>query len=309
MTSVRGIAKSLLAVGDVLTDVICESHEDLQHSSDAHSTITLDSGGSAANVSAWFAHLGGEAALACCLGHDLAEFHSGQLRSYRVEPLATVVDRPSGTAVVIVHPDKDRSFLTDRGAAELFNAAMLPAPGTRGFDAVLISAYLGFGPSGQRILLEVALRARELYPNAVIALDLGSETPLRSLKHLAVLDPLNNHLAQHQSLVDIVFGTSAECQALNPSSLDSVPLVIEKRGSLGASARLARRSSPPMHIEVPATPVEPALVKDTIGAGDAFAAGFLTAHLNKQTTPECLKAGCDAAALAITRRGGKPLKA
>jgi sugar/nucleoside kinase (ribokinase family) len=56
-------------------------------------------------------------------------------------------------------------------------------------------------------------------------------------------------------------------------------------------------------IHVPAEPVE---VVDTTGAGDAFAAGFLSAHLNGAAPREALQAGCRLAARAVAQVGGRP---
>jgi ribokinase len=56
-------------------------------------------------------------------------------------------------------------------------------------------------------------------------------------------------------------------------------------------------------IHVPAEPVD---VVDTTGAGDAFAAGFLTARLNGADARGALEAGCRVAALAVAQVGGRP---
>jgi sugar/nucleoside kinase (ribokinase family) len=56
-------------------------------------------------------------------------------------------------------------------------------------------------------------------------------------------------------------------------------------------------------VHVPAEPVE---VVDTTGAGDAFAAGFLTARLGGADAREALEAGCHVAARAVAQVGGRP---
>ncbi|MET7398838.1 PfkB family carbohydrate kinase [Dactylosporangium sp. NPDC005572] len=77
-------------------------------------------------------------------------------------------------------------------------------------------------------------------------------------------------------------------------------LAVCTHGARGATA-LARGGSP---VHVPATPVEE--VVDTNGAGDAFFAGFLAAHLRGADLEECLRQATRAGALAVRTRDLAP---
>ena len=57
-------------------------------------------------------------------------------------------------------------------------------------------------------------------------------------------------------------------------------------------------------LRVPAEPVE--AVTDSTGAGDAFAAGLLSARMAGASTEEALAAGCRLAARAVTQSGARP---
>jgi fructokinase len=48
-------------------------------------------------------------------------------------------------------------------------------------------------------------------------------------------------------------------------------------------------------------------VKDTIGSGDAFLAGFLTEKMQGESLQECLKMACKAGAYVATQAGATPV--
>jgi sugar/nucleoside kinase (ribokinase family) len=106
-------------------------------------------------------------------------------------------------------------------------------------------------------------------------------------------------------LVDILLPNETEaCLIAHRENLDEaltwlgrhVPLVVVKCGSRGA---LVQRGDE--RIFVDPIRVEPV---DTIGAGDSFNAGFLSAWLRGLDLQECGKAGNIAGALSTQRPGG-----
>lgn len=109
-------------------------------------------------------------------------------------------------------------------------------------------------------------------------------------------------MARFGSYVDIAFlsfpdRTDEECtEALREWSASGVDIVIMTRGEDGALAlsegRLYRQD------------IVPAKIVDTLGAGDAFIAGFLTAFLKGNPIPLALQNGAGAAAVACGEMGG-----
>ncbi len=77
---------------------------------------------------------------------------------------------------------------------------------------------------------------------------------------------------------------------------DTVPLIAVKCGRSGALIRQRRR-----RFMAPGLTVEPV---DTIGAGDSFNAGFLSAWLGGASAEECARAGNITGALSTQRSGG-----
>lgn len=78
--------------------------------------------------------------------------------------------------------------------------------------------------------------------------------------------------------------------------LETVPLLIVKRGSQGATAYTNNEQ-----VSVSAIPVE---VLDPVGAGDSFNAGFLHKWTQDKPLDECLAYGNLAAACSTTKPGG-----
>jgi len=113
--------------------------------------------------------------------------------------------------------------------------------------------------------------------------------------------------------VDLLFGGLDELQLVG-SHIDSaaatgylrdqfgVDQVIVKEGALGATVVSAHG--------IQTCPAYTVQVDDTVGAGDAFVAGYLTAWLQGQSIDQCLDRGTRAGALACTVPGdweGAPL--
>lgn len=96
------------------------------------------------------------------------------------------------------------------------------------------------------------------------------------------------------------FGQPYEMPIMAQYLLDKFQLqkVIVTRGSNGAACQ----DEDGWH-EHPGYPV---MVKDTVGSGDSFLAGFITSLLRGKSTQECLAFACAVGALVATHSGGTP---
>jgi D-tagatose-1,6-bisphosphate aldolase subunit GatZ/KbaZ len=103
-------------------------------------------------------------------------------------------------------------------------------------------------------------------------------------------------------LVDVLLCTESELAKMAKAEPAAermsakVPLLVVKRGAAGASAYFEGQ-----RIDVPSLRVE---VKDSVGAGDTFDAGFLHKWVRKAPLETCLAYGNLAGGLSVTRSGG-----
>jgi sugar/nucleoside kinase (ribokinase family) len=259
-------------LGDLMVDVVARASRPLAHASDAPASIAFRGGGSGANTAAWAAWLGARVALVCRVGDDergrtaVAELRGVDVRA------AVDDERPTGTCVALVEPGGEPTMLPDPGA----NDGPLSLPD----DLAVGGAHLHvIGYS----LLRGGSRAGAL----------GAIDRARAAGMTISIDPSSWALIEPGALppAELLLPNEDEARALGA---ESGPGVVVKLGSGGARWG---------DIHVPAEQVE---VVDTIGAGDAFAAGLLVARLRGADRREALAAGCRTAARAVSHPGGRP---
>ena len=120
----------VLVIGDLLVDVVARPVGPLRVGSDTAAEVRLAGGGSAANTAAWIVAAGGRAALLAAVGDDaLGAVARDDLTAAGVELVGPVLaGAATGTCVVIVGPDGERTMLPDRGANDALSPARGPKP-------------------------------------------------------------------------------------------------------------------------------------------------------------------------------------
>jgi sugar/nucleoside kinase (ribokinase family) len=107
---------TLVVLGDLMVDVVTRVSEPLANGSDTAAHISVQGGGSAANVAAWAAWLGTPVSLVCRVGRDdRGRAAVDELRGVDVR-VTVDYERPTGTCVVLVEPGGERTMLPDPGA-------------------------------------------------------------------------------------------------------------------------------------------------------------------------------------------------
>ena len=169
----------VVCLGDVMVDVVARLSGPLATGSDSAATTTLRGGGSAANTACWLEHAGLDVALVGRVGADM-------LGAWTVEQLGSSVARlvqtdpgtATGTCVVLVAPDGERTMVPDAGANATLRPDHLRASDFTPGAHLHVSGYALFGAART-----AALRAFSLARDAGMTISVGaaSEAPLREL--------------------------------------------------------------------------------------------------------------------------------
>lgn len=261
----------------------------------------LVQGGSAANTARWVARVGGRGTLIAAVGRDATG--RSLVKAVRSDGVIAHVSRiagaPTGRIGVLVAPGGERSFVQDRGAAELLRPDDLRPAWFRGAAALHQPIYSLLGPLGEagRHALDLARAA-----GAAISVDLASIGPLLSEGRRAA-QALISDVAP-----DVLFATAAEADALLglgrlEDLLSSASIAVIKRGPKGATV-LARAGGNVIRFDAATQALN---ATDTTGAGDAFDAGFLVGWLTARAGGRSLSASLHAAALAGHRAAAQHL--
>lgn len=286
----------IVVLGDVMVDVVARLSGPLAAASDAPAVIRFHGGGSAANAAAWLAAAGAEPVLVGCVGDDeRGRSAREELRVGGVDArLAVDPELPTGTCVVLVGVDGERTMVPDAGANDALREEDLP-------DELL-------SPGGHLHVAGYALLREGSRPAARA----GIRRALRVGMSVSV-DPSSSALLSDEFLdlaegAQLVLPNTPEALALTGlGDPEAAARALADRFSevvvtLGADGALWTDGADVLR--VPAEPVE--AVTDSTGAGDAFAAGLLSARLSGAPVAEALAAGCSLAARAVTQPGARP---
>ncbi|MFJ7586265.1 carbohydrate kinase family protein [Streptomyces sp. NPDC097617] len=294
---------ALLVVGDVVTDVVAIHPEPLAPATDTTARIRTLPGGAGANAACWAARTGtAEVRLLARVGAESARWHERALVDAGVRPRLVIdTQEPTGTVVALVGKDAERTFLTDSGASLRLCPADWSPSLLDGAAHLHLSGYLFFADSSRELAM-VALRAARTH-GVPVSVDPASAGFLAALGPQRFMDAVAGAgvLLPNEDEARLLAGLPEPAGVARAAAALSrrVPLVVVTRGAAGALIAEGGRIT----AEVEA---EPAEAVDSTGAGDAFTGGFLAARLDGADPAEAARAGCRAAALAVTRPGGRP---
>ncbi len=257
-------------------------------------------GGSAGNTVVALSQLGGKAFYSCRVANDaLGVFYTQDLQANGVSTNLTHT-RPSegqtGSCMVLVTPDAERSMCTFLGATSQLDAQALHPQDIAKSKIYYMEGYLAASPTG----LEAAVKGRQ------IAIDHQVQTAL-TLSDVSMINFCRTGLeAMIGDGLDYLFANEEEAQTwCGTTDLDTL---IAQLSTLATTVCLTRGPQGcivvqgSQRLEVPAVPTQ---AVDTNGAGDMFAGAFLYGITHGQSPAQAAALANRAAAAVVSQHGNR----
>ena len=306
----------ILGIGNAIVDVICKVGDNfISENNLTKSTMKLFfdenefkkllknlkiektvSGGSVANSIVGISQLGDKAGFIGKISDDIfgSKYEEG-LKKENVEYFYSKKKEklPTGTCLILVTPDSERTMCTYLGTAGKINESDVNANAVKNSEIILLEGYLWDEGEPKKAFDKAINNANS------VAMSLSDQFCVdRHKPHF--LELVKNKL-------DITFANEQEITSLiDAKSFDEVinfakqlkKLIVVTRGEKGAVAVLGN--------EIYETGIKKNLkIVDLTGAGDLFAAGFLHGYMNKLTISESLKKGTEMSSKIIQQIGAR----
>ena len=256
---------------------------------------TLELGGSSLNAIRALASLGKKAVFAGMVSKDeFGERIHERLHQLGIDGYLTFGDEDAtGSCVILITPDGERTMNTHLGSSRLYDKAAVPLDKIKESRLFHFSGYQ-WDTDGQKAAMMQAIK-------------LASESD--TLVSFDVADPfvVQRHRDSFVSIIheyaDIVFTNKEEARMLYQGSPEKAATEIAATGAiavvkLGAEGALVQKGS----IKHLIAPVKTKVI-DTTAAGDMFAAGFLYGFLSDRDLDTCGRMAATLASDVISRIG------
>lgn len=257
------------------------------------------SGGSAANTMIAIAQLGGFVAYGCVVGDDLY----GNFYLQEMEQLGVLLHtvplpgRTTGTCVILITPDAERTMNTHLGASVELDAEHVSEELIADSEWIYIEGYLFSQASGQRVVQRAIELATKHKTKIAMTFSDGF-----------IIDVFGGPLREAAASADLVFANLNEATKftgeLNPDRVfarfaESFPSAVVTMSEKGARVRHEGKdySVPPF----------PTRAIDDTGAGDMFAGGFLYGLAQGMPVEEAGRLACYLASKVVSQLGPRLL--
>lgn len=240
-----------------------------------HLNSELAAGGSACNTIDGLAHLGTETAFIGAVAEDeYGIFYKNDLIANNIKPVLFESKKITGRAVALVTPDSERTFATHLGAAVDIPLDKITPTIFKGYDILHIEGYLVYNHD----LILTALKAAKA-AGLLISIDLASFNVVDDN-----LEFLHNAVNEY---VDICFANEEEALSFTgKGSREALDLIAKM--CTWAIVKIGKKGSLIKHNDMVASiGIIDAALRDTTGAGDLYASGFLHGLANGWSMEKC----------------------
>ena len=306
----------ILGIGNAIVDVICKVDDSfIEQNNLTKSTMKLFfdenefksllknlkvektvSGGSVANSIVGISQLGDKVGFIGKISDD--QFGGNYEEGLKKEKVEFIYSKkkeelPTGTCLILVTPDSERTMCTFLGTAGKINENDVSSEAIKKSEIIFLEGYLWDEGEPKKAFDKAINNANKV---------------AMSLSDLFCVDRHKPHfLNLVKNKLDITFANEQEITSLiDAKSFNEVinfskqlnKLIIVTRGEKGAVAINGD--------EVFENDIQKNLkIIDLTGAGDLFAAGFLHGYLNKLSTKECLEKGTEMSSKVIQQIGAR----
>ena len=306
----------VLGIGNAIVDVICKVEEkfieqnnltkgtmklffDDKEFQNLFSNLKIEktiSGGSVANSIVGLSQLGNQVGFIGKISDDdLGVKYEEGLKSEKVEYFYKKKNEkiPTGTCLILVTPDSERTMCTFLGIAGKINENDINQEAIKKSDLVFLEGYLWDEGEPKKAFEKAIINSNK------VAMSLSDQFCVeRHKSHFLdlVKNKLNITFANEQEIVSLI----------NAKTFDEVIDFGKKIGKLLVITRGERGAISIFGDEIYENKATANLkIKDLTGAGDLFAAGYLHGYINKLSPLECLDQGRNMSAQVIQQIGAR----
>ena len=306
----------ILGIGNAIVDVICKVDDNFINKNNlTKSTMKLFfdenefknlltnlkiektvSGGSVANSIVGISQLGNKAGFIGKISDD--EFGGNYEEGLKKENVEYFYSKkkeelPTGTCLILVTPDSERTMCTFLGTAGKINENDVSSDAIKKSEIIFLEGYLWDEGEPKKAFDKAINNAKKV---AMSLSDLFCVDRHKPHFLNLVKNKLDITFANEQEITSLIEAKNFE-QVINFSKQLN-KLIIITRGEKGAIAINGD--------EVVENDIQKNLkIMDLTGAGDLFAAGFLHGYINKLSTKECLEKGTEMSSKVIQQIGAR----
>ena len=305
----------ILGIGNAIVDVICKIDDnyllnnglikstmklvDEVEFNNLLSTLKIEdtvSGGSVANSIVGLSQLGNNVGFIGKVSDDnLGQKYEDGLRKENVEYFYSKQKEilPTGTCLILITPDSERTMCTFLGAAGKINGNDVDINSIKNSEIIFLEGYL-WDEGEPKSAFDIAIK--------------NSNKVAMSLSDLFCVERHKPHfLDLVKNKIDITFANEQEIMSLiDAKNFEEVLSFCKQLGKMIIITRGAKGSIAINENEIVECDSKKNLkILDLTGAGDLFAAGFLHGHINNLTIHESLEKGTEMSAKIIQQIGAR----